>query len=550
MSVTLECHKRQLLAGRRQDVSFKITTEGQQTLFLILPVGGEEGDLLEREAFRQMKDPSIQGNDNKEVGIIVGKDDDASSDNTAGVLSITIPEKYSSALQTFSVVLSDCEVNARVGEKTISVRLEGMDGSTLATCDNIEKTLQRPQIKEFYASRYTASDQARVTLHWRIDPEGDYRLTRVGQEPPLRVGRAGNDTATVQISSATWDGEQRTRFKLEALTGATGENSREVIIYGYNQSAVKFFEGPGNGIVGCYAHEGKLYALARSATDGKSAGIWYSENGFDNWQPVLVGEKTPLTIPLQVAESPGVVFQDKLWLMGGSSYDPNRSTNTVCYYDFRYQTFIDDVAAKDGPLTLWPAELGARMGHALVVSPDGKQLWVMGGYDQSGGTKNDIWMFDGTEWKSLGKPKWEPRCMFGATTTGDSIWVCGGFQTTPGGKTYDDVWKWDAGGWREIRPSLTLSQQYCACALQFLGSVYAFTTYFDPTEQGNKHKISCWQPENTRWAQIGVESTDWALDRDYYSLQTVAYNGCIFIRKLARRDIDRNIRYFVRGATQ
>jgi hypothetical protein len=312
--------------------------------------------------------------------------------------------------------------------------------------------------------------------------------------------------------------------------------------------------------MGFYIYAGRLYALARSVTDDRSAGIWFTENGFDEWQPVTDGNKTPITIPLAVAESPGVVFQDKLWLMGGSSCDPNSSTNAISYYDFHCNTFIDDVEAKHGDSTLWPKDMGARMGHALVVSPDGKQLWVMGGYDQSGGTKNDIWVFDGTKWQSLDQPPWEPRCMFGATTTADGIWVGGGFQSTPGGKTYDDLWKWDAQrGWTEINLSLNrgtpaqiFAQQYCACALQFLGDVYAFTTYFDSDQKEFKNKISCLKFGNNDWSiePIPKVGTDWAMGRDYYSLQAVAYNGCTFIRNLARHTVDNNVHYFVRVTAQ
>jgi hypothetical protein len=200
------------------------------------------------------------------------------------------------------------------------------------------------------------------------------------------------------------------------------------------------------------------------------------------------------------------------------------------------------------------------MGHALVISPDGKQLWVMGGYDQSGGTKNDIWVFDGTEWKSLGQAPWARRCMFGATTTADGIWVGGGFQTTPGGKTHDDLWQWDAQrGWGKINLSLNrgaaqglFPPQYCACTLQYLGDVYAFTTYFDPVQSEFINKISCLQFRNNAWSIEPIQGVvpDWALNRDYYSLQTVAYNGCIFIRNLARNTTDNNVHYFVRVTAQ
>jgi hypothetical protein len=246
--------------------------------------------------------------------------------------------------------------------------------------------------------------------------------------------------------------------------------------------------------------------------------------------------------------------------MGGSSYDPNHASDQVSYYSFKLNTWVDDAGKVDGESAGWPKEKGMdrRMGHAVLVSPDGKEIWVMGGYDQSGGAKNDIWAYNGAQWRQLDDPPWKPRCMFGAAATADSIWIGGGFEA-PGGKTYDDIWKWDGQeGWKETGlwlgpepPSPAADKkQYCACAFAFFDDLYYFVTTYDPKIEEGKYesKIFLVTYGNNRWnkSEVTGVTTDWAMNKDYYSLASVAFHGCIFTRRLARHLVDNNIHYFVR----
>jgi len=319
---------------------------------------------------------------------------------------------------------------------------------------------------------------------------------------------------------------------------------------------IESYEGPGAGILGLHSYGGKLYAIVQSETDQENADLYCTEFGFKGkqWEPVA-------RIPMALAASPGVVFQDKLWLMGGSSYDPRRFGDQVGYYSFKLNTWIDNVGPTDGESSRWPKDrnMGRRMGHAAVLSPDGKEIWVMGGYDQSGGAKNDIWAFNGMVWRPLEKPPWEPRCLFGAFAAADRIWIAGGFKT-PGGETYDDIWRWESDtGWKNIDLSLSPGSpgtsegkmQYCACTIAQLKDLHFFTTYYNPEKKQYDSRIFPLIYDNGLWSKgeaLGV-SPDWAMDKDYYSLACVQYNGCIFIRKLAyRQEVDKAIHYLVRVA--
>jgi hypothetical protein len=309
-----------------------------------------------------------------------------------------------------------------------------------------------------------------------------------------------------------------------------------------------------------YSHRGKLYAIVQSATDIQNAYLYATENGFTrtDWKQIKDESGSPLGIPIAFAGSPGVIFQDKLWLMGGSSYDPNDANDQVGYYSFDLNTWFDDVGKVEGESARWPKGMGRRMGHAVLVSSDGKEIWVMGGYEQSGGAKNDIWAYNGAKWRELEHPPWERRCMFGAAATADSIWIGGGFET-PGGKTCDDIWRWDCQkGWKETGlwlgsggPSPAADKkQYCACAFAFFNDLYCFITTYDPKIEEAKYESQIFLVTygNNVWnkSEIAGVTTDWAMNKDYYSLASVAFHGCIFTRRLARDLVDKNIHYFVR----
>ena len=326
-----------------------------------------------------------------------------------------------------------------------------------------------------------------------------------------------------------------------------------------SRTDVLSYKGPGAGILGLYSCSGKLYAIVKSNEDPEDAFLWFTEHGYtyEDWKQVVDGTNEPAKIPLAFAGCPGVVFQEKLWLMGGSSYDPEFISKQVGYYSFAKNAWIRDVEGTDGESAKWPEEMGERMGHSIVVSPDRKQVWVMGGYDRSGGAKKDMWAFNGMKWDRLDDPSWEPRCLFGAAASPDSIWIGGGFAT-PGGATRDSIWKWDGkNGWQKVAPSLSPTshlgeedaKQYCACTCAFLDdTLYFFATYYDPRESTYESGIFSVFRGSGQWnkAKITGVTSDWALETDYCNLASVVYKNRIYTRRLARGMLDDKIHYFVR----
>ena len=131
-----------------------------------------------------------------------------------------------------------------------------------------------------------------------------------------------------------------------------------------------------------------------------------------------------IEVTVESARRPGVIFRDRLWLLGGDCCRPDKPGRNVQYYDFQEGEWHE---VGDEDLRL-PKGMARRMGHAVVTFRD--RIWVMGGWSQNGGLCNDIWEFDGNSWTKL--PLACEACLFGATATAEAVWQVGGFAS-PGG---------------------------------------------------------------------------------------------------------------------
>jgi hypothetical protein len=176
-----------------------------------------------------------------------------------------------------------------------------------------------------------------------------------------------------------------------------------------------------------------LYAIVRESAE--RASLWRSPDGFSSW------EKIKVTVPAHLATSPGVCFNDKLLLVGGSRIDPNQVANTLYQFD---PGKPDQGFTSLSPLPPWQP----RMGHACVVFR--KQLWVLGGADTNWNALNDIWAWNGQAWEKQGEAPWTKRCMLSATATALELWVAGGL-TQPDGKALQDVWKLQGNAWMPVQ---------------------------------------------------------------------------------------------------
>jgi hypothetical protein len=167
-----------------------------------------------------------------------------------------------------------------------------------------------------------------------------------------------------------------------------------------------------------------------------------SATGVDNWR------QEEGDVPDKMQFSPGVVFKNKLWLIGGSSFDENEPGDQVWCYEENPDAKERRRWVRSG-LNL--KQIGARACHACVVVPvpDGQgelaeQLWILGGVDK-GQCYQDVWTCDGEAWAEANTPAWAGRCrhataaqQIGRGNEVSEVWLFGGFGT--GHTPLSDLW--------------------------------------------------------------------------------------------------------------
>jgi hypothetical protein len=180
---------------------------------------------------------------------------------------------------------------------------------------------------------------------------------------------------------------------------------------------------------------------------GDPALLWSTGSPMGGWT-----QET--TLPDGMDESPGVIHQGGLWLIGGCSANPTgpRSNRVRCYRKNSKNEF--------GWNDLPDAPFPPRMGHACVVFKE--KIWVLGGLDADNQPLNDVWNCtvnlsekeDGTliapVWAEVSPPaSWSPRCMFAAAVKPvsetqyfreESLWICGGTRHPYRGDVAADFW--------------------------------------------------------------------------------------------------------------
>ena len=157
--------------------------------------------------------------------------------------------------------------------------------------------------------------------------------------------------------------------------------------------------------------------------EGATAGnqVWSSANG-EQWE--LVSAAAAWT-PRMAA---GIVtFRNRLWILGG----------TEQYYFGNGASFKNDVwRSADGrnwTQELAHAPWSPRAFHQAVVFDD--KIWVLGGgrYLPEYSATNDVWCSaDGRQWTCVTEhAPWEPRLWFSAFVYRSRLWILGGWSKNP-----------------------------------------------------------------------------------------------------------------------
>lgn len=552
--VTLEIlNKDPLLAKQpKQSLYLTVTSDGYQKITLSGQLGEGAADLLTVDEFNRLKKNDINLTPSSRSYATMG--DPSVQSKSKWLIDITFkakkPWKIQLQFQNFTA--------STEGTTKIEVKEQGKNVLLLDPVEVVKATI-KPRITSFDTDKDIKAGE--FTLSWKIEPESSPFALELyeSEKPALRMDK--------NARSVTRNVAGKTDYTLK-LTNGAGKilDERCLRIHAVTENTFKGYRHPSKpaGILGLCAHEGSanlreafLLALLQDDPSKPSVSLWKTNQGFDADKWV----KLPGNIPLDAARRPGIIFKDQLWLIGGDCSDPEppRAAFNVGSYKLTIvnSTFEDRGREEIGQEEKWPPD---RMGHALV-KPDEERLWVMGGWAQDGGPRNDIWEFDGREWKELAKADWKPRCLFGATVTSDAVWIAGGFDSPGAGTSYDDIWRYDKKNrnWDQlintIRPDTKQQDepQYCACMLFTLyGNPCAIATYKYPTTslfvhhlRRLKRGVGGWDTE--RW-ELSESAAGKFEPREYYRIDSAVFGGtAAFFRYLAGNDkiMGQDITYFV-----
>ena len=174
--------------------------------------------------------------------------------------------------------------------------------------------------------------------------------------------------------------------------------------------------------------------------------VWNSADG-KTWTHVNKGRKVPWG-PRALHYT--LVFQNKIWVMGGQTMPGFAPSEEVFHRDIWNTTdgvHWKRVTPKEPS---WPAR-GMIGGHVVFQG----RMWILGGgtYDTPQTRKrnfyNDVWSSaDGVTWKRhVESAPWEPRQYHEVAVFDDRMWVLEGY----GGKNRNDVWhSADGVNWHEL----------------------------------------------------------------------------------------------------
>ncbi len=124
-----------------------------------------------------------------------------------------------------------------------------------------------------------------------------------------------------------------------------------------------------------------------------------------------------------------LVFRNRIWILGGGTYDTPKRPNCIFYNDV-----WSSAAGVKWERQPAPAPWKPRQFHDVAVFDD--RLWVMEGYHSDGGNRNDVWhSTDGANWTELPGTPWAPRHAASVFVHDNALWMVAGNNMTP------DVWK-------------------------------------------------------------------------------------------------------------
>ena len=440
----------------------------------------------------------------------------------------------------------------------------------------IPKIADKPDIISFYASPPEGVQNLpgdKVILNWRTFKLTDRALIQVGRSDPLPcIFDQDEGSKTIRVSDTDIN------FRLQGYSGNRPifrELQIKALRSGWHDIKNTVWEGdPGypepepeietetpkktEGLdleptLLLNANDVCLYGIFRREFAGKKkAFLFQTANPFVGWD--FVESTVPNqsgSIPEGFATSPGAYFGKKLWLIGGSQIDQQKTSRGVWCLDPTQE-----------PQKIWQqcreAEWPARMGHAVLEFQN--KIWVMGGRDEAGNALNDVWILDAgkVEWTRVTEKSWHSgRCLINPVVFEDKIWLYGGAREPSSAELYDDLYicsPVNAGDYKwEKQESLTGAitgtgerpKKPIASCLQVLrGKLHLFgkfrTTAQDKSRFDEPLGFCLSDPSTGTWERFPSDGLGTWGTYTTYSYQAVNFNGMLIAKAFPASNRDPN----------
>ena len=169
-----------------------------------------------------------------------------------------------------------------------------------------------------------------------------------------------------------------------------------------------------------------------------------------------------------------VVFKDRMWVLGG----------TEDFYDHSEAMVKNDVwSSADGTSWKLetPSAGWSKRAHAQAVVFDGK-MWILGGglWHPEHVAVNDVWCSaDGAHWTQITPAAaWKPRLWFSAVVYRGRLWVLGGWSKENG--NFGDVWfSKDGKDWTELKSNVIWKKRHEHSVVVFQDKLWLYGGYAD-----------------------------------------------------------------------
>lgn len=369
-----------------------------------------------------------------------------------------------------TIKLSDFVVNTPPGQASIKLLVsQKVDGPFYLVTDRIEKitkqvkpnkqaTLHYFEVTPDYIHypgeqevklHFCASDFKELTLYRNNQEIKTWTENDRSDESNRIVATWPDDPSISETPSITTVYRIEGKEKTDSITGKSNtqifSKTVQAMTPGWNQIALP--QGYPSRLFSCVDFDGsgkqKVYGIFINR-HGKAA-LYSSLSGIDNWE--LESDKA--SFPQDFKESPGVVFDNKLWLFGGSSINSKQIGGKVYCYEKSNTTNRHQWIEK--PELKFPDDMPSRMGHACFV--DDNRILVIGGYNPNqGGALSDVWQLS---LNKTGQYHWQKKISNGSTEhwparlhpavasfmdRGKKVFVLYGGSSAPQSGRLRDIW--------------------------------------------------------------------------------------------------------------